>query len=68
MGKGTWHLLPTTPAMLPTATEHFDRAADQKPDALIITPPCLDYRGGLNQGRVLHQGNTADLRLSHAFH
>ena len=25
-GKGTWCLLPTTPAMLPTATEHFDRA------------------------------------------
>ena len=25
-GKGAWHLLPTTPAMLPTATEHFDRA------------------------------------------
>ena len=26
-GKGTWCLLPTTPAMLPTATKHFDRAA-----------------------------------------
>ena len=25
-GKGTWHLLPTAPSMLPTATEHFDRA------------------------------------------
>ena len=25
--KGTWYLLPTTPAMLPTATKHFDRAA-----------------------------------------
>ena len=25
-GKGTWHLLPTTPAMLPTAMKHFDRA------------------------------------------
>ena len=25
-GKGTWCLLPTTPAMLPTATKHFDRA------------------------------------------
>ena len=25
-GKGTWHLLPTTPSMLPTATKHFDRA------------------------------------------
>ena len=21
-----WHLLPTTPTMLPTATKHFDRA------------------------------------------
>ena len=26
-GKETWHLLPTTPAMLPTATKYFDRAA-----------------------------------------
>ena len=26
-GKGTWCLLPTTPSMLPTATEQFDRAA-----------------------------------------
>ena len=27
--KGTWHLLPTTSAMLPTAKKkHFDRAAD----------------------------------------
>ena len=26
-GKGTWHLLPTTSSMLPTATKHFDRAA-----------------------------------------
>ena len=27
--KGTWHLLPTTPSsMLPTATKHYDRAAD----------------------------------------
>ena len=26
VGKGTWHLLPTTPDMLPTATKHFDRA------------------------------------------
>ena len=26
-GKVTWHLLPTTPAMLPTAAKHFDRAA-----------------------------------------
>ena len=25
-GKGTWHLLPTTPSMLPTATKHIDRA------------------------------------------
>ena len=25
-GKGTCHLLPTTPSMLPTATKHFDRA------------------------------------------
>ena len=25
-GKGTWHLLPTTPSMLLTATKHFDRA------------------------------------------
>ena len=25
-GKGTWHLLRTTPAILPTATKHFDRA------------------------------------------
>ena len=25
-GKGTWHLLPTTPSVLPTATKHFDRA------------------------------------------
>ena len=25
-GKGTWCLLPTTPSMLPTATEHFDIA------------------------------------------
>ena len=25
-GKGTWHLLPTTPDMLPTATKQFDRA------------------------------------------
>ena len=27
--KGAWHLLPITPtpAMLPTTTEHFDRAA-----------------------------------------
>ena len=25
-GTGTWHLLPTTPSMLPTATKHFDRA------------------------------------------
>ena len=25
-GKGTWCLLPTTSAMLPTATKHFDRA------------------------------------------
>ena len=26
-GKGTWCLPPTTPAMLPTATKHFDEAA-----------------------------------------
>ena len=26
-GKGTWCLVPATPAMLPTATKHFDRAA-----------------------------------------
>ena len=28
-GKGAWHLLPTTPAVLPTITEHLhvDRAA-----------------------------------------
>ena len=26
-GKGTWHLLPTTPTVLPNATKHFDRAA-----------------------------------------
>ena len=26
-GKRTWHLLPTTPDMLPTTTKHFDRAA-----------------------------------------
>ena len=26
-GKGTWCLLPATLAMLPTGTEHFDRAA-----------------------------------------
>ena len=25
-GKETWCLLPTTPAMLPTATKHFGRA------------------------------------------
>ena len=25
-GKGTWCLLPTTPAMLATATKHFDKA------------------------------------------
>ena len=25
-GKGTWHLLPITPAVLPTTTKHFDRA------------------------------------------
>ena len=25
-GKGTWHLLPTAPSMLPTATKHFDAA------------------------------------------
>ena len=25
--KGTWHLLPTTSALLLTATKHFDRAA-----------------------------------------
>ena len=24
-GKGTWHLLPTTPTMLSNATKHFDR-------------------------------------------
>ena len=24
--KGAWHLLPTTSAVLPTATNHFDRA------------------------------------------
>ena len=29
VGKGTWHLLPTTPDMLPTtATKHFDSADD----------------------------------------
>ena len=26
MGKGPWHLLPTTPGMLPTVREHFERA------------------------------------------
>ena len=25
-GRGSWHLLPITPDMLPTATKHFDRA------------------------------------------
>ena len=25
-GKGTWCLLPTTPSMLPSATQRFDRA------------------------------------------
>ena len=25
-GTGSWHLLPSTPAMLPTAAKHFDRA------------------------------------------
>ena len=25
-GDGTWHLRPATPAMLPAATKHFDRA------------------------------------------
>ena len=29
-GKGTWHLLPTTPAMLPATTKHFDRAVGDK--------------------------------------
>ena len=28
-GKGTWCLLPITPSMLPTATEHFNRAVCQ---------------------------------------
>ena len=26
MGKGTWHLVPTTAAMPPTVTKHFERA------------------------------------------
>ena len=25
-GKGIWHLLPTTPTVLPADTKHFDRA------------------------------------------
>ena len=28
-GKGAWCLLPTTPSMLPTATNHFDRAVKE---------------------------------------
>ena len=26
-GKETWHLLPTTPAILPNTTKYFDEAA-----------------------------------------
>ena len=26
VGKGAWHLLPTTPGMLPTVRKHFERA------------------------------------------
>ena len=36
-GKGTWHLLPTTPAMLPTAEKHFDSIQPQFACALTCT-------------------------------
>ena len=34
-GKGTWHLLPNTPDMLPTARKHFDRAVHLIADAWV---------------------------------
>ena len=47
-GKGTWHLLPTAPAILPTARKHFDRAEETKHDILYMTL-MSSYRLGFAQ-------------------
>ena len=39
--KGTWHLLPTTPAMLPTAGKHFDRVALIDSLAVVLHKLCI---------------------------
>ena len=39
--KETWHLLPTAPAILPTTTKYFDRAA-MATLATLLTVHCRD--------------------------